>query len=266
MEEISVGGTRIAYEARGKGDPVILLHGWNATSKQWLHNLKAFAQGRRVIAPDLPGHGDSQEGGFTFDLDGMAEFLDSFRKALRLPNFDLVGHSLGGCISLRYAASRPSAVRRLVLVSTPTHSAGIGFRAYLPGLPRLVSAGYRFHSEAVLKWMFYRGLYKPERQDLDFVRANAKASMKTTRAALAATAGIVRKLDLSQDLRAVEVPTLIVFGDKDRSVNPKEALRQKEVLPNPYLAVITGSGHCPHCERPELFNAIVTDFLEEGTP
>ncbi|MDI6830997.1 MAG: alpha/beta hydrolase [Actinomycetota bacterium] len=266
MGSVKVRGARIAYEERGKGDPVILLHGWNATGKQWLHNLKALGQRHRAIAPDLPGHGDSEMGDFAFHLDGMADFLESFRKALRLPPFHLVGHSLGGCIALHYAATRPEMVRKLVLVSTPTRRAGIGLKAYLPGLPRLVSLTYRFRNESVLKWMFYRGLHKPEYQDLEFVRANVRAALKNTCGALAAAAGMIRKLDLTEDLRAVANPTLIVFGDKDRSVNPGEALRQKQELPRPYLAMITASGHCPHCERPDLFNAVVREFLEAEEP
>ncbi len=263
LKNLTLNGARIAYEERGKGTPVVLLHGWNATSKQWLHNLKALAQRHRVIAPDLPGHGDSEEGDLSCDLDGMADFLESFGKALRLAPFHLVGHSLGGCVALRYAATRPATVKKLVLVSTPTRRASIGLRAYLPGLPHLVSVAYRYRSEALLKWMFYRGLHKPEYQDLAFVRANVRAAMKNSRLALAAMARTARGLDLTEELRACGNPTLIVFGDKDKSVNPREALRQKRELPNPYLAMINGSGHCPHCERPDLFNAIVTEFLDE---
>lgn len=266
MPVITLGGAETYYEERGKGTPVILLHGWNSTRKQWLLNLRSLSRELRVVAPDLPGHGDSAEGGFPLTLDGMADFLDAFRKNLRLKRFDLVGHSMGGCIALRFAATRPDAVRRLVLVSTPTRSASMGLRVYLPGLQRLVSFGYRFRNESVLKWMFYRGLHKPEYQDLDFVRANVKASMKTTPRALAASAGMMKGLNLTGDLKAIGQPTLIVFGDKDRSVNPREALRQREALPCPYLAVITGSGHCPHCERPELFNTVVAEFLGETGP
>lgn len=266
MKRLKVNGASIAYEERGRGDPVILLHGWNATSKQWLHNLKALGQRHRVIAPDLPGHGESEEGDFDYDLDGMAGFLESFRKTLRLPPFHLVGHSLGGCIALRYAAVRPDAVRKLVLISTPTRSASIGLRAHLPGLPRLISATYRYRNEAMLKWAFYRGLYEPEHQDLEFVRANVRAAMKSSRGALAAMAGMVKGLDLTDELRAFGKPALIVFGDKDRSVNPREALRQRQELANPYLAIINGCGHCPHCERPDLFNAILAEFLDQAGP
>lgn len=263
MQRVTVKGTSIAYEARGTGDPVLLLHGWNSTSKQWLHNLKALTPGLRAIAPDLPGFGDSEEcGAFPYTRDGMASFLEAFRQSLRLPSLSIVGHSMGGCIAIRYAAAHPEAVRKLVLVSTPTRSVSLGLGGLVPGAGCIVSATYGFRSEDMLKWMFYRDLYEPEQQDLDFVRANVKANAKTAKRALRESTRIVRRMDLADDLASIAQPVLIVFGDKDRRVNPREAQRQRRLLAKPYLAMMTGCSHCPHYEKPELFNSVVSEFLQ----
>ena len=257
-------GATVTYEERGQGEPVVLLHGWNSSRRQWLLNLKALAPRFRVIAPDLPGFGDSQENeAFPYTLDGMASFLEAFRRALFLKSFHLVGHSMGGCIAIRYAAANPRTVHKLVLVSTPTRTASMGLRALIPGTERLIAATYRFRSEKVLKWMFYRGLYQPERQNLDFVRANIQTAARTTRRALCESVGMVRRMDLSDDLRHIEQPTLVIFGDRDRSVNPREAERQRGLLAHPYLTVITACAHCPPFERADLFNTLVADFLQE---
>jgi len=260
---VTLEGAKIAFEERGRGEPIVLLHGWNGTRKQWLLNLRALAPRFRAIAPDLPGFGESEEGSFEYTLDGMSAFVRSFGEALRLPPFHLVGHSMGGCIAIRHAAANPEGVRRLVLVSTPTRTASMGVRTLLPGAKCFVSATYRFRGETALKWGFYRGLYEPEKQDLDFVRANVKASALTTRRALSLSTRMMRRMDLSSDLKSIERPTLIVFGDKDRSVNPREALRQRGLLPLPFMAVLTSCGHCPPFERPELFNTVLRDFLED---
>ncbi len=261
MPTIDLEGARIAYEERGKGEPVILVHGWNSSRKQWLLNLKALAPRYRAIAPDLPGFGESEGNVFPYSLDGMSAFLEAFRRALRLPAFHLVGHSMGGCISIRYASTYAEMVRKLVLVSTPTRTVSMGLRALLPGAECFISRTYRFRSEGMLKWMFYRGVYKPEYQDLDFVRANVKAASLITRKALSESIHLVRKMDLAEDLRAITQPTLIVFGDKDRSVNPREAIRQRELLAQPYVTVMTACGHCPPYERPDLFNTVLSEFL-----
>jgi pimeloyl-ACP methyl ester carboxylesterase len=265
MPTVTLEGAKVAYEERGRGEPVILLHGWNSSRKQWLLNLKALAPGFRAIALDLPGFGESEESAFPYTLDGMSSFLEAFREALRLPSFHLVGHSMGGCIAIRYTALYPDKVDRLALVSTPTRTVSLGLWALVPGARCFVSSTYRLRNETMLKWMFYRGLHEPEYQDLDFVHANVKANALTTRRGLSQSTQLVRRMDLSGDLRSIGQPTLVVFGDKDRSVNPRDALRQRDLLTRPYMTIITSCAHCPPYERPELFNTIMLDFLgEEG--
>jgi pimeloyl-ACP methyl ester carboxylesterase len=264
MPTLTLEGARIAYEERGTGEPVILLHGWNGSRKQWMLNLKALAPRFRVFAPDLPGYGDSEENAFPYTLDGMASFLEAMRTAFRLPSFHLVGHSMGGCISIRYAALYPDRVRRLVLVSTPTRTASMGLWALMPGAKSFVSSTYRLRSENVLKWMLYRDVYQPEYLDLDLVNASVKAQALTTRQTLSQSTRLVRRMDLAGDLRSLGCPTLVVFGDKDRKVNPREALRQRDLLANPFMIVLTACGHYPPYERPELFNSVLLDFLKSG--
>ncbi|MBN2025458.1 MAG: alpha/beta hydrolase [Actinobacteria bacterium] len=262
MSFLTLDGAKVAYEERGKGEAVVFLHGWGSSRKQWLLNLKAVAPRFRAIAVDLPGYGESEESDYTYSLDGMASFVEAFTSALRLPSFSLVGHSMGGCISIRYTNLNPEKVKKLVLVSTPTRSASMGVRVLLPGASCLISLTYPLRSESVLKWMLYRGVYAPEYQDLDFVRTNARANGLATRRALSGSTRMVRRMNLAHELRRITQPTLIVFGDKDKSVNPREALRQRDLLPNPYMTVLTSCAHCPPYERPELFNTVVLDFLQ----
>jgi pimeloyl-ACP methyl ester carboxylesterase len=115
--------------------------------------------------------------------------------------------------------------------------------------------------ENMLKWMLCRNIYAPENLDLDFFHANLKANAMATKHALSRSTRLVRHMNLTEDLRSISQPTLIVFGDKDRNVNTREALRQRDLLSRPYLTVLTACGHCPHYERPELFNTVLSDFL-----
>lgn len=263
MPVVTLEGAKVAYDERGKGDPVVLLHGWNSSRKQWLLNLKALAPRFRVLAPDLPGYGGSEDSDFAYTLDGMASFLEAFSGALHLPAFHLVGHSMGGCIAIRYTALHAHKVARLVLVSTPTRTVSMGLSALVPGAQAFVSATYRLRNEDMLKWMFCRGVHEPENLDLDFMRANIKNNAQTTRHAISRSTRLVRGMDLADDLRSICQPTLVVFGDKDRSVNPKDALRQRDLLTHPYMAILTSCGHCPPYERPDLFNTVLLDFLQE---
>jgi pimeloyl-ACP methyl ester carboxylesterase len=262
LPEVVVEGANIVFEERGKGGPAILLHGWNSSRREWLHNLKALSPRVRAIAPDLPGFGESEEiVDFSYSLENLAQFLEAFRRKLRLQAFDLVGHSMGGCIAIQYASRFPDSVRKLVLVSTPTRISSLPVSARMPGVSRFISATYRFRGEALLKWMFYHGLHKPEYQDLDFVRANVQAISRTSKGALTGSALMFKKMDLRDNLSILKHPTLIVFGDKDRTVKTKEVIVQQGSLPHPYVAIITGSGHSPNYERPQIFNELLLDFL-----
>lgn len=262
VPQIKVEGSSIAFEDRGKGEPLLLLHGWSGTNRLWLLNLKAFSPRFRVIAPDLPGHGDSEEcAAFPYTRDGMADFLESFRRALRLTAFHLMGHAMGGCIAVRYAARFPEAIKKLILVSTPTRTVSLGPHALLPGAVCVTRATYGLRNEAFLKWRLYRGVHQPEYLDLDFARANVKAAARVTRRALSESTRIVRGMDLADDLANISNPALVVFGDRDRRVNPREAQRQRRLLGRPYLAVLNACGHYPQCEKPELFNQVALEFL-----
>ena len=263
MAVLTLEGAKVAFEERGRGEAVILLHGWNGTRKHWLLNLRALAPRFRAIAPDLPGFGESQEGPFAYTLDGMSAFVRALAEALRLPSYHLVGHCMGGCIAIRHAASHPEAVRRLALVSTPTRTASMGVWAVLPGARNLLSAAQRSRGKTALRWGFYRGAFRPEEVDLDFARANLKASALTARAALGRSARMLRGMNLAPDLSSIERPTLIVFGEKDRRVNPREVHRQRGLLAQPYVALLTSCGHYPQYERPQLFNTMLRDFLED---
>jgi pimeloyl-ACP methyl ester carboxylesterase len=264
LPDIMVEGARVVFEERGKGFPAVLLHGWNGSRREWLLNLKALAPRVRAIAPDLPGYGDSEDiEGFSYSLENIASFVDAFRRKLKLQSFDLIGHSMGGCIAARYAARFPDQVRKLALIATPTRSSSLSLRMRMPGISRFISATYRFRSEALLKWMFYHGLHKPEYQDLEFVRANVQTLARTSKSALTGSASLFKGMDLRDELRTIIQPTLIVFGDKDRTVSTKEVALQKELLPRPFVAIITGSGHSPNFERPQLFNELLLDFLLE---
>ncbi len=113
-------GARISYTDQGQGDALVLLHGWIGSGALWGMVAPWLSERFRVIVPDLPGHGDSGiPEGFRFTLDGFAAWLDDLRRALELARVSLVGHSMGGSISMHYAASHPDQVDRLVLIDAP---------------------------------------------------------------------------------------------------------------------------------------------------
>ena len=122
-QKVELGGRLIRYFERGEGGtPLLLVHGFGGDLNNWLFNHEALAAGRRVIALDLPGHGESTKALQRGDLDELSDVLLALLDHLEIPVAHLVGHSMGGAVSLNTARLAPDRVRSLTLIG----SAGCG--------------------------------------------------------------------------------------------------------------------------------------------
>lgn len=266
MPHVRVGGVNIHYRQRGKGQPLLLLHGWNASSAMWSLNLNELSTRRQVIAPDLPGHGRSSlPPGFHFTPEGFADFLEELRKSLFLGRMDLVGHSMGGSICLTYAILHPQRVRRLVLVDVPWRSSSLSFPARLP-LPDLaLRALFRLRGPRVNRFLFLRALSSPQEVPVEVVEENVREAGQITREVFLSTTLMIRRLDLRPlGLSTLEAPTLLLWGEHDRAVRPAEGKRLQESLPQSRLVFLPDAAHSPQLDKAKLFNRLVQDFIEEG--
>lgn len=256
--------TTRAIEAGSGGTPVVFVHGVSAYAHRWSRNLDAFgAKGLRSYAFDLPGHGfATKDREFEHSVSGYADFLDTFIDAIDAGSVVLVGTSLGGHIAAMLACRRPERIRALALVgslglvpvgepvrrmiATAILNTGRdGIRAKLlrahddPSLvtDNWVEEEFRINNSEGARETFERlGSYIAESLDDDCVGA-ALASL------------------------ARSIPTLLVWGERDRSVGMAIALAAHAALPASRLVVIRDAGHAPYFERPEAFNAAVTEFL-----
>ncbi len=266
MPQIRVGNASVNYRQRGKGEALLLVHGWNASSAMWALNLRGLSSARRVIAVDLPGHGDSGlPRGLEPDLDGYAGFLEDLRRALHLPSLELVGHSMGGCIALAYALRHPGRVSRLVLVGTPARRQAMNRLSRLPVPGGGMELLYRAQGPRLRKYMLKRSLARPGEVSPEALEENVRAAAAASGAVFRSTASSVRKVSFAQDdLAGLDLPVLLLWGEEDRTVGVKEAHRLKGLLPRADLAFIPRSGHSPQLESPHLFDRLVLEFIQKG--
>src|SRR6266536_2354204 len=121
----------LVIREEGRGDPLVLVHGAGTSGAIWRRSMPLLAERRRAIAPDLPGYGGSPPAGPGFALEEVTDQLVAGLRDAGVPApYDLVGHSMGGAVSILLAASHPALVRRLVLVAP----------AGLAALPRALAA------------------------------------------------------------------------------------------------------------------------------
>lgn len=261
-------GEQIHYVEAGSGDPVVLVHGFMAWSYTWRQTLPALAGQHRVLALDLRGFGLSEkrrDRGHA--IEDQVDLLRRFLDALQVERSVLVGHSMGGEVSLRFALRHPERVRGMVLVS----SSGYVVREQ-PALERLALRtpflGELFVQALALNRRFAGNSLRTAYRAPERVRAtDVEAYLLPARVPGAAGAFIrmLRDADFgraARELRQIETPSLVVWGENDPWVPLTHGQRLAGELRNSRLVVFPECGHVPPEEYPAEFNHLVAEFLK----
>jgi pimeloyl-ACP methyl ester carboxylesterase len=271
IEEPVFGGHVVVYEAgRGHARSVLLVHGiGQGGARDWRETVGWLQASFHVVAVDLPGFGASSRSNALYSPTGYARVLDHVAdRFLRRP-FTLVGHSMGAVVSLRYAATYPQDVERLVVIDAP----GILHR-YSVTSQFLAQLGMDF----VPPWLdpleglvnFARKLLTPLER-LRFEPQVILASPQLRESLLGGDPALIAGLavvseDLSADLAGVRAETLLVWGGQDLLVPVRTGRVLALKLPRAQLHVIEQAGHTPMLEAPAEFRAALLPFLEVGLP
>jgi pimeloyl-ACP methyl ester carboxylesterase len=277
-QRVTLHGHDIAYRGAGTGPVLVLIHGMAGSSETWEPVLPALAERYTVIAPDLPGHGDSDKPRGDYSLGAHAAAVRDLLVALGHERATIVGQSFGGGVAMQLAYQHPECCERLVLVS----SGGLGqevallLRALtLPGaehlLPIACNGRVRDAGATVTGWLDRIGL-RPVPVVAEMWRSFASLSDGATREAFQHTLRSVvdlhgQRVSAADRLYlAAAVPTLIVWGDRDPIIPVDHAYAAHELVPGSRLEVFEGAGHYPHCEQPDRFVEVLVDFLESTAP
>ena len=237
-----MGGLPVSYGAVGEGEPVVFVHGLSGSTRWWSRNVPSIAGRHRVYLVDLPGFGAMRRPRGRFALAEAAGWLSEWMNAVGLERAHLVGHSMGGYVCLRLAASRPEAVRRLVLVAPAGVPTGRSMLGHLG--PLLGAARYATPS---------------------FLPVLLRDALRTGPATLWRAAKDLLAEDVREDLRRIEAPTLLIWGQRDTLVPPAAGDLLREEIPGCRLLVLEGASHVPMFDRPEEFDAALLAFFA-GAP
>jgi pimeloyl-ACP methyl ester carboxylesterase len=255
LRHITIHGHEVGYRMAGSGPAVVLVHGLAGSSTTWQEVMPALADHFTVLAPDLLGHGDSAKPRGDYSLGAHASGLRDLMVALGIERATFVGHSLGGGVALQLAYQFPERCERLVLVA----SGGLGkevnslLRAVsLPGselvMPVLLSGQMHSVLDAINRWFGRRGL-RMGATGREMWRSYTGLSETGGRMAFIHTVrSVIDPLGQRVSARdrlylASEVPTLILWGERDQIIPVAHAHAAHELIPGSTLVVLPGIGH-----------------------
>jgi pimeloyl-ACP methyl ester carboxylesterase len=259
MDEVDVGGLRVAFERRGDGPPLVLLHGWPANSREWRQQLDALSGEFTVVAWDAPGAGRSSDPPDTFRLADWADCLAGFIAALELQRPHIAGLSWGGGLALEFYRRHPALPRTLILTS-----AYAGWAGSLPA--KIVDERLQLYLRnaelppdqwvpAVIKTLLTERASREMVDELTSILSEFHpVGMKVGVRAFA-------EADLRDVLPRIDVPTLLLYGNEDvRAPRPVgDALHS--AISGSTLVVLPDVGHMIDIEAGDRFNTEVRDFL-----
>lgn len=269
-----VNGLTVRFERRGQGPALVLVHGLLGYSFSWRHVLEPLSKEREVFALDMPGSGFSECLATTdAHLSAAAERLLKFLDAMGIGVCDLVGSSYGGTTSLFLSATHPDRVRTLTLVSPANPWSRIGRkRLTLLSLPL---AGMLFPPFARSIRSLHRSAIRRMYGDPSRVTSETLHGYSLPLRRKGVFEHAVRiahnwhsdMAELERSLAgASDIPTLIVWGSKDRLVELSSAHILHRHLRRSRLTIMEGAGHLPYEECPEEFASLVNGFLAEHSP
>ena len=238
------------YIEKGKGNPIILLHGLFGALSNWKTVVNEFSKNHRVIIPKIPLTEINVK---EANLESLTNFVKRFINKMKLKNFILIGNSLGGHIGLIYTILHPKKVKKLIL----TGSSGLYENSFGGSFPK--RGDYNYINDRVNHTFYNPNILSKKYIDdvFDTLNDNAKCLNIITIARSA------QRNNLAKKLYRITCPTLLVWGLNDTITPPSVAHQFHKLIPRSRLKFIDKCCHAPMMESPAKFNQLIKPFIEE---
>jgi pyruvate dehydrogenase E2 component (dihydrolipoamide acetyltransferase) len=257
-EYVEAGGRRLRYLKMGeaKATPILFIHGFGADLNNWLFNQPVLAENHTTEAADLPGHGGSTKEVGEGDVGALTAAVCDLLGALGITRAHLVGHSLGGAISLDLALNHPDLVASVTAIAP----AGLGPEISMEYIDGFISTSRARKLKTVLEML----VHDPKLVTSDMVEDVLKykrldgvdAALNTI--ASACFAGGRQTLELTARLGEIQAPVQVIWGREDRILPVSHA---EGLPPSVKVTVLDAAGHLVHMEKAGEVNALIMRFV-----
>jgi pimeloyl-ACP methyl ester carboxylesterase len=239
LSAVLLDSSIVHYEVLGRGRPVIFLHGWVGSWRYWITSMQVTSTSYRAYALDLWGFGDTAHGELNYSLEQQAGLLERFLSEMGIGKIALVGHGLGALVGMTFASRSPQSVDRMMAVSCPLNYEAVSSRLRLATSP-----------VELADWLSAR---TPEAAP-----ALADAPKADIQAVAASLVGLQAN-DVFSKFRALNIPCLLVYGDRDPAITTPDG--EFSLSSMTHQVELEGSGHFPMLDETSKFNRLLTDFL-----
>ena len=243
----------------GRGRPVILLHGWLGSWGLWQETMTFLGRYYRTYALDFWGFGESGKKRETYRVQDFISLVDQFMEKLGIEKAPLVGHSMGGTVSLSVSIQHPERASKVVVVGSPIDGASLAIPLKLAGVDSIAWMLFTFFPT-------FRRLLRlasplicgdprfPDMMDRDL--------SKTTLQSFLVSIATLRRTDLRPELNKIQVPVMGMYGDRDIIVHPRQWAPLQAGVPQARIQRYHKAGHFIMLDDPKLFQTTLKDFLD----
>lgn len=262
MSSITTDKGILHYEVFGKGKPVIFLHGWLGSWGLWQETMAAIGKTNRAYALDFWGFGESNDKLTSYHVQDFVDLVSQFMDQMGIQKAPLVGHSMGGTVSLMAALNDPGRIQKVVVIGSPIEGKSLSFPLRLAGRRRIAVLLFRNFS------FFRRSLKKvsplicknplfPDIIDHDLSKTNLESFLNSIHS--------LNQVDLKPHLEKINIPVLGMYGKRDNIVSPSQYKPLQHGISHSQIEIFSKSGHFIMLEEPKLFIQKLHEFLNQET-
>ncbi|MEN9562491.1 MAG: hypothetical protein RIR73_735 [Chloroflexota bacterium] len=261
MSSITTNQGIVHYEVYGRGRPVILLHGWLGSWGLWQETMAYLGAFYRTYALDFWGFGESGKKRETYAVSDFVDLVNQFMEQLGIVHAPLVGHSMGGTVSLSVAIKYPERVSKVAVVGSPIVGSSLAPLLKLAGQRPIAFMLFNMFGpfRAFMKHYYSRAICSDPRFPAMMDRDLSRTTVESFLLSIAS----LRRTDLTPMLQQVKIPSLGMYGAKDVIVHPMQWQPLQKGIPLAHIEHFPNSGHFPMLEEPAEFSQKLKNFLDK---
>jgi pimeloyl-ACP methyl ester carboxylesterase len=251
----------VHYEVFGRGRPVILLHGWLESWGLWQETMDYLSKSYRTYAIDFWGFGESDKRRESFSIQDFVELVNEFMDSLGISKAPLVGHSMGGTVSLSVAIQHPEKVSKIVVIGSPIEGSSLSILLKLASCRTIANIVYQMMD--TLKFGIRVAAPAITRESRWPEMINQDLNQVTLESFLLSISSL-RQTNLSPQLAPIHQPVMGMYGDRDVIVNPNQWSVLKNGVQHPRIERFKQAGHFIMLDKPNIFKTLLKEYLDSN--